>query len=113
QAACTPPPSGVPSVPTSAGPSGQPPRPPSWFSVRDARQRAHLPPQSPSSSLSLPSPSSVIGMAPHSSPILASSQVFETTEAETRRVRLEERQAALAEKQRLLHSQFAQQLAPN
>ncbi|GMR44222.1 hypothetical protein PMAYCL1PPCAC_14417 [Pristionchus mayeri] len=115
EAACTPPPSGVPSVPTSAGPSGQPPRPPSRFSVRDARQRAPLPPQSPSSSLSLPPPSPVNGMAPHSSPILASSQVFDTTEAETRRVRLEERQAALAEKQRLLHSQFAQlqQLAPN
>ncbi|GMS90955.1 hypothetical protein PENTCL1PPCAC_13130, partial [Pristionchus entomophagus] len=114
----TPPPhSGPPSGPTSAPggpPSGQPPRPPSRFSVRDARARAPLPPQSPSSSLSLPPPSPVNGMAPHSSPILATNQVFDA-EAETRRVRLEERQAALAEKQRLLHTQFAQlqQLAPN
>ncbi|KAF8357050.1 hypothetical protein PRIPAC_92045 [Pristionchus pacificus] len=110
----TPPPCGPPSAPTSVGPAGQPPRPPSRFSVRDARQRAPMPPQSPSSFLSLPPPSPVNGMAPHSSPILATSQSFDS-EAETRRVRLEERQAALAEKQRMLHTQFAQlqQLAPN
>ncbi|GMT31985.1 hypothetical protein PFISCL1PPCAC_23282, partial [Pristionchus fissidentatus] len=111
----TPPPlSAPPSGPTSASPvvappTEQPPRLPSRFSVRDARQRAPcptptLPPSSPSQ-----------GMAPQSSPIQATTTVVFYPDAESRRMRLEERQSALAEKQRLLHNQFQQlqQIAPN